>query len=117
MTPGVQACIHRSHRVHSSSFSWIIEGLSPSIAIDQKTTSRNPRSTVGTITEVYDFLRLLFARVGHPHCPDCGREISRQSIDQIVNGILELVKLDPNFSSVRGVRFLVLSPLINLSAV
>lgn len=64
-----------------------IEGLSPSIAIDQKTASRNPRSTVGTITEVYDFLRLLYARVGHPHCPNCGREISRQSTDQIIKSI------------------------------
>ncbi len=60
-----------------------IEGLSPAISIDQKTTSHNPRSTVGTVTEIYDYLRLLFARVGHPHCPICGREISSQSLDQI----------------------------------
>src|ERR1700712_1652649 len=67
-----------------------IEGLSPAISIDQKTTSRNPRSTVGTVTEIYDYLRLLFARVGHPHCPVCGRLISGQSIDSIVEQILTL---------------------------
>lgn len=67
-----------------------IEGLSPAISIDQKTTSRNPRSTVGTVTEIYDYLRLLFARVGTPHCPICHREISSQSIDQIIDQILEL---------------------------
>src|SRR5512138_2665169 len=70
----------------------VIDGLSPAISIDQKTTSHNPRSTVGTITEIYDYLRLLFARVGHPHCPKCGREISQQSIDQIVASILNLVQ-------------------------
>src|SRR5512145_656816 len=64
-----------------------IDGLSPAIAIDQKGTSRNPRSTVGTITEIYDYLRLLFARVGHPHCPQCGREITVQSVQQIVDAI------------------------------
>jgi len=90
-----------------------IEGLSPSIAIDQKTTSKNPRSTVGTITEVYDFLRLLYARVGHPHCPNCGREISRQSSDQISTRILELVSLEKDFKSERGVRFMILSPVVN----
>lgn len=89
-----------------------IEGLSPAIAIDQKTTSKNPRSTVGTVTEIYDFLRLLYARVGHPHCPNCGREISRQSTQQIVNQVLETVKMDANFKSVRGVRLLVLSPVV-----
>lgn len=67
-----------------------IEGLSPAISIDQKTTNNNPRSTVGTVTEIYDYLRLLFARVGTPHCPTCGEEISSQSIDQIVDSILEL---------------------------
>ena len=67
-----------------------IEGLSPAISIDQKTTSKNPRSTVGTVTEIYDYLRLLYARVGVPHCPVCGREISRQSIDTIVDKIMEL---------------------------
>lgn len=65
-----------------------IEGLSPAISIDQKTTSRNPRSTVGTVTEVYDYLRLLYARVGHPHCPHCGREISQQTVQQMVDQIM-----------------------------
>lgn len=69
-----------------------IEGLSPAISIDQKTTSKNPRSTVGTVTEIYDYLRLLYARTGVPHCPICGREISQQSIDQIVDTIMELPK-------------------------
>ncbi|ELC8361844.1 excinuclease ABC subunit UvrA [Clostridium perfringens] len=67
-----------------------IEGLSPAISIDQKTTSRNPRSTVGTVTEIYDYLRLLYARVGVPHCPKCGKEITQQSVDQIVDQIIEL---------------------------
>ena len=67
-----------------------IEGLSPAISIDQKTTSRNPRSTVGTVTEIYDYLRLLFARVGHPHCPSCGRPVSKQSVDQIVDNVMTL---------------------------
>ena len=67
-----------------------IEGLSPAISIDQKGTNRNPRSTVGTVTEIYDYLRLLFARVGTPHCPECGREIRRQSVDQMVDRVLEL---------------------------
>ncbi|MFZ5424830.1 MAG: excinuclease ABC subunit UvrA [Patescibacteria group bacterium] len=89
-----------------------IEGLSPAIAIDQKTTSRNPRSTVGTVTEVYDFLRLLFARVGHPSCPNCGREISRQSTQQIVDNILDLASKESEFSTSRGVRMLILSPVI-----
>ena len=62
-----------------------IDGLSPAISIDQKTTSKNPRSTVGTITEIYDYLRLLYARVGIPHCPKCGKEITKQSVDQIVD--------------------------------
>ena len=80
-----------------------IDGLSPAISIDQKTTSKNPRSTVGTVTEVYDYLRLLWARVGIPHCPKCGKEISRQTIDQIVERIEALGE---------GTRFLVLSPVI-----
>ena len=67
-----------------------IDGLSPAISIDQKTTSRNPRSTVGTVTEIYDYMRLLWARVGVPHCPKCGREIRQQSIDQIVDRIMAL---------------------------
>lgn len=80
-----------------------IEGLSPAISIDQKTTSKNPRSTVGTVTEIYDYLRLLWARVGVPHCPKCGKEISRQTIDQIVDRIETLGE---------GTRFVVLSPVI-----
>ncbi len=67
-----------------------IEGLSPAISIDQKTTSKNPRSTVGTVTEIYDYLRLLWARVGTPHCPKCGKEIKQQTIDQIVDQLLAL---------------------------
>ena len=80
-----------------------IDGLSPAISIDQKTTSKNPRSTVGTVTEIYDYLRLLWARVGIPHCPKCGKEISRQTIDQIVDRIEALGE---------GTRFVVLSPII-----
>ena len=80
-----------------------IEGLSPAISIDQKTTSRNPRSTVGTVTEIYDYLRLLWARVGVPHCPKCGREIRQQTIDQIVDRIMELPE---------GSRILILAPVI-----
>ncbi|WBB60039.1 excinuclease ABC subunit UvrA [Streptomyces sp. WMMC500] len=80
-----------------------IEGLSPAVSIDQKSTSRNPRSTVGTITEVYDYLRLLFARIGKPHCPECGRPITRQSPQAIVDKVLALPE---------GSRFQVLSPLV-----
>ena len=80
-----------------------IDGLSPAISIDQKGASRNPRSTVGTVTEIYDHLRLLFARIGHPHCPSCGREIQRQSIQQIVDQIYDLPE---------GTRLLVLGPVI-----
>ena len=80
-----------------------IDGLSPAISIDQKGASRNPRSTVGTVTEIYDHLRLLFARIGRPHCPACGREIERQSVQQIVDQILALPE---------GTRLLVLGPLI-----
>lgn len=80
-----------------------IDGLSPAISIDQKTTSKNPRSTVGTVTEIYDYLRLLWARVGVPHCPKCGKEISRQTIDQIVDRIMALGE---------GTRFIVLSPVV-----
>src|SRR5690554_7681820 len=67
-----------------------IEGLSPAISIDQKTTSRNPRSTVGTVTEIYDYLRLLYARIGVPHCPSCGKEIAQQTVDQMVDSIMQL---------------------------
>lgn len=80
-----------------------IEGLSPAVSIDQKSTSRNPRSTVGTITEVYDYLRLLWSRIGVPHCPDCGREIARQTPQQIVDRVLEFTE---------GTRFQVLAPVI-----
>jgi len=89
-----------------------IEGLSPAIAIDQKTTSKNPRSTVGTITEVYDFLRLLYARIGHPYCPNCGREIQRQSSEEILNSILQLVNNNHEYNTQRGVRFYILSPVV-----
>jgi excinuclease ABC subunit A len=80
-----------------------IEGLSPAISIDQKTTSRNPRSTVGTVTEIYDYLRLLWARIGHPHCHVCGRPISGQSAEQIIDQVMEL----PG-----GTRFMVLAPIV-----
>ncbi|MBB6119791.1 excinuclease ABC subunit UvrA [Nocardiopsis algeriensis] len=80
-----------------------IEGLSPAVSIDQKSTSRNPRSTVGTITEVYDYLRLLWARIGVPHCPECGREIARQSPQQIVDRVMEMAE---------GTRFQVLAPVV-----
>ena len=66
-----------------------IEGLSPAISIDQKSTNRNPRSTVGTVTEIYDYFRLLYARIGIPHCPKCGQEIKRQTVDQIVDEIMD----------------------------
>ena len=80
-----------------------IEGLSPAISIDQKTTSKNPRSTVGTVTEVYDYLRLLYARIGIPHCPICGREISQQSVDQMVDAVMKLPE---------GTRIQVLAPIV-----
>ena len=80
-----------------------IEGLSPAISIDQKGSGRNPRSTVGTVTEVYDYLRLLFARIGQPHCPECGDPISQQTPQQIVNSILEMEE---------GARLLILAPII-----
>ena len=67
-----------------------IEGLSPAISIDQKSTNRNPRSTVGTVTEIYDYFRLLYARIGIPHCPKCGREISKQTVDQMVDQIMNM---------------------------
>ena len=67
-----------------------IDGLSPAISIDQKTTARNPRSTVGTVTEIHDYLRLMFARIGVPHCPECGREIRQQTVDEMVAAVLAL---------------------------
>ncbi|RMG50413.1 MAG: excinuclease ABC subunit UvrA [Acidobacteria bacterium] len=81
----------------------IIEGLSPALSIEQKTVSRSPRSTVGTVTEIYDYLRLLFSSIGKPHCPNCGRPIARQSIDQIVNAIMDLQP---------GERVMILAPII-----
>jgi excinuclease ABC subunit A len=89
-----------------------IEGLSPAIAIDQKTVSHNPRSTVGTVTEIYDFLRLLYARVGHQHCTKCGREIARQSIDQIVSTMFDLLSKEKEYLSDRGARVLILAPVV-----
>src|SRR5947207_2223254 len=80
-----------------------IDGLSPAISIDQKGASRNPRSTVGTVTEIYDYLRLLFARVGHPHCPNCGREIAQQTVEQIVDRVLDLPE---------GTRIQLLAPVV-----
>jgi excinuclease ABC subunit A len=80
-----------------------IEGLSPAISIDQKGTSKNPRSTVGTVTEVYDYLRLLYARVGHPHCPKCGREVRRQTVEQMADHVERLPK---------GTRVMVLGPVV-----
>ncbi|MDO4481493.1 MAG: excinuclease ABC subunit UvrA [Bacillota bacterium] len=81
-----------------------IEGLSPAISIDQKTTSRNPRSTVGTVTEIYDYLRLLYARIGIPHCPVCGREISGQTVDQITDRIIQLPE---------GTKLMILAPVVS----
>src|SRR5215470_2548739 len=80
-----------------------IDGLSPAISIDQKTTTRNPRSTVGTVTEIYDYLRLLYARIGHPHCPVCGEPIAGQSAEQIVDQILQLPE---------GTKFTVNAPVV-----
>lgn len=89
----------------------LIEGLSPAISIDQKTTSKNPRSTVGTITEIYDYLRLLFARIGHPHCPVCGMEIKSQSIDEMVNQVIEII--EKTAKSKKVFRCMILSPVVN----
>src|SRR6201997_3245729 len=80
-----------------------IEGLSPAVSIDQKGSSKNPRSTVGTVTEIYDYLRLLYARIGHPHCPVCGREIGRQSIEQIADQVLALPE---------GTRLMITAPMV-----
>ncbi|MDD3531956.1 MAG: excinuclease ABC subunit UvrA, partial [Candidatus Shapirobacteria bacterium] len=88
----------------------IIEGLSPAIAIDQKTTSNNPRSTVGTVTEIYDYLRILYARIGHPHCPKCGREIARQSPEQIIDQVKNLIIQKLKTKSFA--RIFLLSPLV-----
>ena len=88
-----------------------IEGLSPAIAIDQHGLSHNPRSTVGTVTEIYDYLRVLFARIGHPHCPKCGREISHQTSISITQQILEIMR--NKVAQDRISRFLILSPVVN----
>src|SRR4249919_2760928 len=80
-----------------------IEGLSPAISIDQKTTSRNPRSTVGTVTEIHDYLRLLWARIGVPHCPECGAEITGQTQEQIVDRLMTLDE---------GLKFMILAPVV-----
>ena len=80
-----------------------IDGLSPAISIDQKSTNRNPRSTVGTVTEIYDYFRLLYARIGIPHCPKCGREIAKQSVDQMVDQIMSLEE---------GTRIQLLAPVV-----
>ena len=80
-----------------------IEGLSPAISIDQKTTSRNPRSTVGTVTEIYDYIRLLYARIGVPYCPNCGKKIEKQTIDQIIDSVMSLEE---------GTRIQVLAPVV-----
>ncbi|MBR3791598.1 MAG: excinuclease ABC subunit UvrA, partial [Clostridia bacterium] len=81
----------------------LIEGLSPAISIDQKTTSKNPRSTVGTVTEIYDYMRLLYARIGVAHCPKCGKEISRQTVDQIADAVCRFEE---------GSKIQILSPVI-----
>ena len=86
----------------------LIEGLSPAISIDQKSASHNPRSTVGTVTEIYDYLRLLYARIGHPHCPNCNREISRMTKEQITNSVFEL--LDSKVS--KNLKILILAPIV-----
>src|ERR671933_1700246 len=80
-----------------------IDGLSPAVSIDQKGTSHNPRSTVGTVTEIYDYLRLLYARIGHPHCPNCHRPIQQQTSEQIIDAVLDL----PD-----GARIMILAPLV-----
>src|SRR6188474_3336170 len=80
-----------------------IDGLSPAISIDQKGASRNPRSTVGTVTEIYDYMRLLFARIGHPHCPECGREIEQQTVEQMVDQVYALPE---------GTRVMLMAPLV-----
>ena len=81
----------------------LIEGLSPAISIDQKTTTRNPRSTVGTVTEIHDYLRLMFARIGVPHCPNCGREIRQQTVDEMVDAVQALPE---------GTRIQLLAPIV-----
>ena len=91
----------------------LIEGLSPSISIDQKSVSHNPRSTVGTITEIYDFLRLLFARIGHPHCPNCGKEISKLSVDEIVQKMTIYLQDAVVSNKIEPHQFIILSPILS----
>ena len=81
----------------------LIEGLSPAISIDQKTTSKNPRSTVGTVTEIHDYLRLLYARIGQPHCPVCGKPITSQTVDQMVDTIMEFPE---------GTKIMIMAPVV-----
>lgn len=90
----------------------LIEGLSPSISIDQKTVSHNPRSTVGTITEIYDYLRVLYARIGHPHCPNCGIEISKLSVDEIVTKLLDIMATRIVKDKIGSHTFHILSPVV-----
>jgi len=90
----------------------LIEGLSPSISIDQKSVSHNPRSTVGTITEIYDYLRVLFARVGHPHCPNCGREITKLTVDEIVQKMLRFIQEASYLDKIKPHQFQLLSPMV-----
>ncbi|NMB83714.1 excinuclease ABC subunit UvrA [Candidatus Roizmanbacteria bacterium] len=90
----------------------LIEGLSPAISIDQKSSSHNPRSTVGTITEIYDYLRLIFARIGHPHCPNCHIEISKLSLDEIVDKIINEIKSALATDKIKPHRFAILSPVV-----
>ena len=80
-----------------------IDGLSPAISIDQKTTSKNPRSTVGTVTEIYDYIRLLYARIGVPYCPNCGKKIEKQTIDQIIDSVMDLEE---------GTKIQILAPVV-----
>ena len=90
----------------------LIEGLSPAISIDQKSTSHNPRSTVGTVTEIYDYLRLLFARIGHPHCLNCGREITHMTKEQITNALFDLLKNQNTNIKLAKLKILILSPIV-----
>ena len=89
-----------------------IDGLSPSISIDQKTATHNPRSTVGTITEIYDYLRLLFARIGHPHCPNCGTEIAKMSVDEIVKKMIDEIIRQVQGNKIKPVSLTIYSPVI-----
>jgi len=90
----------------------LIEGLSPAISIDQKSTSHNPRSTVGTVTEIYDYLRLLYARIGHPHCTNCGKEITHLSKEQITNSIFDLLKKQNLNTKLAKIKLLILAPIV-----